>query len=721
MTDQLTAEGAAALKSYLDEVRRSLRNTNVDASEVCADIRDHVRESVGSDRADLVDADEIRAILDRLGAPSHWDSAARLRRSESAEPASAARGLDLPAVGVFALATAGFFVFPWIGPSGLVLSWAIGRGLLASRQSEGRCSNAGLLWIRVPVALVAVGFVGLFLLGPLDPLFELGGKAAARPVQWAVVTGGIGLWWTVVGLVLLRFAEAVRLLLYPLPVRRRYGRTLALVGAIVLTMSAVLVVVRVGIAEAEELSDDPTGRYEYTTEMNGRPMDGSMELRGDASGGLVGELRLGALPPARVTGGSWVPPVLDLDIQLPEGAGTLHISMAADASFTGEIVLGAHHLDIAGRKTRAGPPLAVLDFLAAIRPRLDELIPRGLEENREAGLAVTVYDRGQVWTRGYGLASREDSVRVTDRTLFQVGSVSKLVSAWGVLRLVESGHIALDSPADSYLKRWHMSAGAYEVSAVTVRRLLSHTAGINVSSISGVDLGKEIPDLVTELNGRGRGPDWQVRITADPGREFRYSGGGYLVLQLLVEDLTGRPFADYMRTEVLVPLGMTDSSYEWDASVAGRVATPYSRDPQRDQRHRLFAGVAGAGLYSSARDLAVLIAAHFPGRDGQPPGRGVIKPATLSSMVTPDDSAVVYGLGYEISRSSDGDALVGHSGSNVGWKANLLLAPNKGIGIAVLTNDDVGRTRAQVVDLARELMSRVPVAGEKGFGVPAEH
>ena len=707
MTERLTPEGTAVLESYLDEVRQSLHESDVDATEVCSDIRDHVRESVGIDRAQPADADEVRAILKRLGEPSDWEAHTGRDKTEPTPSKSASSRPDWAAVGVFALAVLSLCAFPWIGPVGLILSWVIGRVILASRASRSQRSDAGLIWVRVPVAAIAIGFAALFLLGPLGPLFELAGRSAARFPRWAMVIGGIGLWWAIMGLVVHRFTAAVQWLLLPLPLRRPHGRTLALVGAVTLAVGLILFALGARRAEAAEPADQWEGRYEYTAEMQGRPMNGAIELRRDSSGEFTGELRLGELPPARITGATRADSTLELKIELPEGSGTVQLFMSDEASFTGQILLGGHQVEIEGRRTRVGPPPVVSDFLATIRPQLEELVPRGLENFGEAGLAVAIFDHGKTWTQGYGLASREDSVRVTPQTLFQLGSISKLLSAWGVLHLVDAGKLELDAAAESYLVRWHLPAGPHDARGVTVRRLLSHTAGLNVPSISGVDLGQKIPDLVTELDGRGRGPEWQVHITMEPGREFRYSGGGYMVLQLMVEDQTGRDFAEYMRDEVLLPLGMKESSYQWTETVAQSVATPYSRDPERNRRQRLFAGVAGAGLYSSAEDMAQLMAAHFSGLHGEPPGRGVIQPGTLQTMEQPDSVAAVYGLGYEITHSSDGAVIVGHSGSNVGWKADLLIAPDKHVGIAVLTNDDVGRTRSQVVDLARELMSRV--------------
>ncbi len=162
-----------------------------------------------------------------------------------------------------------------------------------------------------------------------------------------------------------------------------------------------------------------------------------------------------------------------------------------------------------------------------------------------------------------------------------------------------------------------------------------------------------------------------------------------------------------MQDEVLAPLGMTSSSFGWNETVAERVATPHSSIEERNRRHRLFAGVAGAGLYTTAEDLAAFLAAHFEGPHGEPAGRGVVAPSTLEAMTTADPVAESYGLGYEIYPLPDGSWAAGHGGSNVGWKANLIVLPKRKLGFAVVSNDDEGRARAAVVNVVRDILARM--------------
>jgi CubicO group peptidase (beta-lactamase class C family) len=304
------------------------------------------------------------------------------------------------------------------------------------------------------------------------------------------------------------------------------------------------------------------------------------------------------------------------------------------------------------------------------------------------GLAVALVDDGRVgWARGYGLADRSTRVPVTPATRFQAASVSKPVTAWGVLRLVERGRIGLDEPAVGHLRRWRPLRSPFDADGITVRRLLSHTAGLSVHGYAGQTLDRPLPTIERSLSGEAGG-SFPVELLEPPGRGWRYSGGGYSVLQLLVEELTGRSFAEFMRAEVLEPLGMRASSFAWRRTAA--TACPHDLDghPVPDFA---FAEQAAAGLVTAAPDLARFLAAALPGPEGEPPGRGVISPAAVRLTLTAAPAAEGrWGLGYGLGLLPNGDRLAYHEGANRGWRAGLALLPDRRAGIAVLTNGDGG-------------------------------
>lgn len=333
---------------------------------------------------------------------------------------------------------------------------------------------------------------------------------------------------------------------------------------------------------------------------------------------------------------------------------------------------------------------------------LEQSVPGWLEESGEPGVAVVVLEGCRpALLRAWGLADVETDRSMSDETVFNLGSISKTLTAWGAMRLAESGAIDLDAPVARYLERWQLPTSEFHAESVTVRRLLSHTAGLNVPSVAGVDPGAPVPSLLDELEkGRPAEGIEPVRIVRPPSAAFEYSGGGYLVLQLLVEDVTGRQFAEWMAAQVLHPLGMESSAFGLDPSLVGRAATPYATDGTR-YAHRVYPGLAAAGLWSTARDMGTFLAAHCVD-DEELAGAGVVSPNGLASMWTAQSLAERYGLGYEVYPPLGEEPVVGHSGSNLGWKADFILFPRLGLGIAALTNVDEGETRMAVMKAFRD-------------------
>jgi len=178
----------------------------------------------------------------------------------------------------------------------------------------------------------------------------------------------------------------------------------------------------------------------------------------------------------------------------------------------------------------------------ALRRVLTDSIPAWLARFKSPGLAVAIVDHcAPVWTATFGFADVTSKRPVTRNTAFPMGSISKTFTAWAIMTLVQEGKVELDAPADSYLKQWHMPASSFDARQVTVRRLLAHTAGVNVGSVLGVSLPARFPTLLELMNGQVKGfEDQKVQVTERPGSRVRYSGGGYEILQLIVEDVTGR-------------------------------------------------------------------------------------------------------------------------------------------------------------------------------------
>jgi CubicO group peptidase (beta-lactamase class C family) len=356
----------------------------------------------------------------------------------------------------------------------------------------------------------------------------------------------------------------------------------------------------------------------------------------------------------------------------------------------------------------ASPPAG--DLSAFIR-ELDNRIPHFLQASHVPGASVALIQHGQVvWAKGYGMADIQQGLPVSAQTLFQAASVSKTATAWGVMKLVEDGTLALDAPAESYLTRWHLPPSEFDSNEVTIRRLLSHTSGIAAADYLGYPPDQPLPSLEESLtNGppalAGRMNDFPgtrfsggTRLVAPPGDGYIYSDSNFLLLQLIVEEATGQTFADYMQRAVLTPLGMADSSFARTPELVARTASPYDAygKPLPDFA---FTELAPAGLYTTASDLARLVASAFPGPNGEPAGRGLLSPDSVRLMTSPTISipgfdswiyADAYGLGYFIETLPDGERLISHSGGNLGWVSEYSAIPSTGDGLVIMTNGSVG-------------------------------
>lgn len=330
------------------------------------------------------------------------------------------------------------------------------------------------------------------------------------------------------------------------------------------------------------------------------------------------------------------------------------------------------------------PPGDSAAFAAAVAGRLDR-------DNR--GNAVfRLIDGGRVAGEHYVSVGAP----VGPDTLFQMASVSKWVTAWGVLRLVEDGVVDLDAPIGTYLTRWSLPTSEFDTAGVTVRRLLSHTAGLTDGlGYGGFPPGTDVQPLEASLDQAAdamAGADGRTRTRLEPGSEWRYSGGGYALLQLMIEEVSGQPFARYMAERVLQPLGMAESTFEIVPPDPPNLATFYDRTGEPAPHFR-FSAPAAAGLYSTTADLTRFIRAHAPDRAGGTAGAGVLAPDTLERMFTPTASVLgtdIWGLGVMLyAPNGAGGHIVGHEGSNApAIITSVRLDPASGDGIVVLVTGD---------------------------------
>lgn len=333
-----------------------------------------------------------------------------------------------------------------------------------------------------------------------------------------------------------------------------------------------------------------------------------------------------------------------------------------------------------------------------------------MRELRVPGASIAVTHGGDIQAFAFGSAGI-DGAPVRPETLFQAGSISKPVSAVAALALVQAGKLDLDGDVNLTLKAWKIPANAHtDRSKVTLRRLLNHSAGMTVHGFPGYAAGAAIPSLVDVLNGTPPANTAPVVVGHEPGTRFQYSGGGYTIMQQLLIDVTGRPFAELVADLVLKPFGMTRSSFAQPLRKedAPSAATPYRGNgaPVPGGAH-VYPELAAAGLWTTPTDLARFALGL---RDAWVDrNASVLSHATTVQMLTPGFGD--YGLG-PIVRGTAPHRQFLHEGVNDGFVSSMIMFEN-GDGAVVMTNG------ARGAFLAAEIMRAVAVEYDWPAGRPA--
>jgi len=328
------------------------------------------------------------------------------------------------------------------------------------------------------------------------------------------------------------------------------------------------------------------------------------------------------------------------------------------------------------------------------------------------GFSIAIIAQAEVaWARGYGVLAASSDQPVTDETMFQAASISKPVSAMLALHLVEAGLLDLDADVNEVLRSWKVPENEHtQVHKVTLRTLLSHTAGLTVSGFSGYPSGVQLPTLQQILDGEPPANSEPVRVVQVPGTVYRYSGGGYIVLQQLIEDVTGVPFVRLARELIFNKLGMANSTFEHVLPEAfiSQVATAHrdSGDPIPGKWH-IYPEQAAAGLWSTPADLARLTVEVLKSYAGD-------SSALLSTEINRQMLSLQLGgmgLGFAIVEL-DGRTRFEHGGWNEGFHSFLAGDLDTGQGLVWMANGENGKL------LGLEVMRALAeVLGWPGFQV----
>ncbi len=341
---------------------------------------------------------------------------------------------------------------------------------------------------------------------------------------------------------------------------------------------------------------------------------------------------------------------------------------------------------------------------------IEHSLLQAMKQYNVPGVSIAILDQYTVsWSNTYGVLEAGQEAPVQADSLFQACSISKSLTAVATLRLVQAGVFDLDTDVNHYLKSWQIPANETWQPKVTIRQLLSHTAGINVPWFYGYHRDQDVPSLIQILAGEKPANTPGIRVSLLPGTRFRYSGGGYCILQQLLCDVRGQSFPDLMRDLVLEPVGMTRSTYEqplpaadWDHAARGHRANGKSLP---GGWHTL-PEMAAAGLWTTATDLArfsIDLQSALAGQEAR-----LLSPEMVRTLLSPQvqrEGAIYMGLGVWL----EGTTRFGHPGDNEGFASRWVALREGGMGAVLLANSDNGG----------ELIADVVNSIEEVYGWPA--
>ena len=338
-----------------------------------------------------------------------------------------------------------------------------------------------------------------------------------------------------------------------------------------------------------------------------------------------------------------------------------------------------------GRVEQGLPPVPLADG-----QMLQMDLQQWMEFFRIPGVSVAVFDDFKlVWMKSYGVRESGKPLPVTLETTFQAASISKPVTAMAVMRLVQEGKLSLDENINDKLVSWKVPDNEFTShEKVTLRRLLSHSAGLTVHGFPGYGVGEPLPTTVQILNGEKPANSPPVRVETVPGTKFQYSGGGLTVVQLMLVDHLQKPFPQLMAETILQPLGLNHSSYE-EPQPPARAATSTtahnaSGKPIPGKWH-IYPEMAAAGLWTTPGDLAEVAIEVAKSKHGK--SNRVLSTASAGQMLTIQADPV--GIGFFLDPKSDQFT---HNGGNEGFRCLLLAFSESGAGLVIMTNSDNGGT-----------------------------
>lgn len=319
--------------------------------------------------------------------------------------------------------------------------------------------------------------------------------------------------------------------------------------------------------------------------------------------------------------------------------------------------------------------------LDEFKAHMDERIPALMKLYGIPGCNIALVQGNEVvWIEVYGYADVASGRVLTIDTPMSVQSITKSVTAWGVMHLREKGLIDLDAPVSQYLKSWQFPLTDYPTEKITVRQLLSHTAGMPLGDFTNIySPGEVMPSNRDVMTG-------EAVLMREPGTRFSYSNTGYNLLEILIEDVTGQSFSDYIRTEVLLPLGLESAAFDIDKAMTPYPPTGYNLRGEPVPVY-LYPSRASGGLFATAQDIALFAVS---GMQENP----VLSGESIKLLYAPQNHKIgiyglifeAYGFGHYLEKLPNGMLSISHGGQGNGIMTHLQAVPETGDAIVILTN-----------------------------------
>lgn len=365
------------------------------------------------------------------------------------------------------------------------------------------------------------------------------------------------------------------------------------------------------------------------------------------------------------------------------------LSVTLSSSALSQVQSGQNDSDLNARIQRVEggfPSLSLGDGEPPLQLNLQKL----MHFYKVPALSIAVVDNFTIiWAKGYGVTEAGGKTPVTTHTLFQAGSISKPVAATGTLYLVEHDKLSLDENVNLKLKSWQVPDNDFTGDQkVTLRRIMSHSAGLTVHGFPGYAVGAPVPTLVQILNGEPPANTAPVRVDTIPGTKSIYSGGGVTIEQLLVMDVTGEPFPQFMRQTVLDKIGMKESTYEQPlppARAALAATGTHADGTAVPGKWHIYPEMAAAGLWTTPTDLAKFGIETALSKQGK--ANHVLTETMTREMLKPQLEQV--GLGFFLGAYNNPEEF-GHEGDDEGFQAVLVMFADSGKGLAIMTNSENG-------------------------------